>query len=64
MDDVANHFNLTEEEREQTLPSGKQKEPYNSTYWASFDPLKAGLLEKRQLGIYAITGESSSNHDY
>jgi restriction endonuclease Mrr len=30
MEDVANHFNLSEEEREKTLPSGKQKEPYNS----------------------------------
>jgi restriction endonuclease Mrr len=28
MDDAANQFNLSEEEREKTLPSGKQKEPY------------------------------------
>jgi restriction system protein len=55
MDNVADHFNLSEEEREQTLPSGKQKVLYNRTYWASFDLLKAGLLEKRQRGIYAIT---------
>lgn len=41
MDDIANHFKLTEEEREQTLPSGKQKVLNNRTYWASFDLLKA-----------------------
>lgn len=62
MDDVANHFNLTEEEREQTLPSGKQKVLYNRTYWASFDLLKAGLLEKRQRGIYAITERGRNVH--
>ncbi len=62
MDDVANHFNLTEEEREQTLPSGKQKVLYNRTYWASFDLLKAGLLEKRQRGIYAITERGREVH--
>jgi restriction system protein len=61
MHDVANHFNLTEEERQQTLPSGKQKMLYNM---ASHDLLKAGLLEKRQRGIYTITCELSSNHDY
>jgi restriction system protein len=62
MDDVADHFNLTEEEREQTLPSGKQKILYNRTYWASFDLLKAGLLEKRQRGIYAITERGREVH--
>lgn len=62
MDDVANHFNLSEEEREQTLPSGKQKVLYNRTYWASFDLLKAGLLEKRQRGIYAITERGREVH--
>ncbi len=62
MDDVADHFNLTEEEREQTLPSGKQKVLYNRTYWASFDLLKARLLEKRQRGIYAITERGREVH--
>jgi restriction system protein len=61
-DNVADHFNLTEEEREQTLPSGKQKVLYNRTYWASFDLLKAGLLEKRQPGIYAITERGRDVH--
>lgn len=62
MDNVADHFNLSEEEREQTLPSGKQKVLYNRTYWASFDLLKAGLLNKRQRGIYAITERGRDVH--
>jgi restriction system protein len=52
---IADRFNLTQEERERTLSSGKQKVLYNRAYWASFDLLKSGLLEKRQRGIYAIT---------
>jgi restriction system protein len=52
---IADHFKLSEEEREQTLPSGRQKVLYNRSYWASFDLYKAGLIEKRQRGIYAIT---------
>lgn len=59
---IADRFDLSEEEREQTLPSGKQKVLYNRAYWASFDLLKAGLLEKRQRGIYAITERGRQVH--
>jgi len=62
MDAIADRFHLTEEEREQTLPSGKQKVLYNRTYWASFDLLKAGLLHKIQRGIYAITERGRQVH--
>lgn len=62
MDAIADRFNLSEDEREQTLPSGKQKVLYNRSYWASFDLLKAGLLVKRQRGIYAITERGRHVH--
>jgi restriction system protein len=55
MEPIADRFQLTEEERKQTLTSGTQKVLYNRSYWASFDLLKAGLLEKKKPGIYAIT---------
>jgi restriction system protein len=62
MDVIADRFDLSEEEREQMLPSGKQKVLYNRTYWASFDLLRAGLLEKRQRGVYAITERGRQVH--
>lgn len=52
---VADHFDLSEDERELLLPSGKQRVIYNRTYWASFDLFKAGLLTKQKKGVYSIT---------
>lgn len=54
-DVIADRFNLDEHEREETLPSGKQKVLYNRSFWAAFDLMKAGLLERPKRGVYSIT---------
>jgi restriction system protein len=41
---LADKFQLTEEERAQLLPSGRQQMFRNRVHWASFYLLKAGLL--------------------
>lgn len=52
---IADKFELDEQEREETLPSGKQKVLYNRSFWAAFDLFKAGVLERPKRGVYAIT---------
>jgi restriction system protein len=42
---VANHFGLTEEERQRVLPSGQQSYINNRVGWAKPYMKKAGLLE-------------------
>ena len=42
--DIANEFNLTSEERNQYLPSGRQKVLSNRMHWAKFYLSKAGLV--------------------
>ena len=40
---LADEFALTPEEREQLLPSGKQRVLHNRAHWAKFYMMKAGL---------------------
>ena len=54
-DALANAFELTEEEREQMLPSGRAKLFYNRVAWAATHLKKAGLLEAKRRGVFAIT---------
>jgi restriction system protein len=49
-------FNLTDEEKQERLPSGKQRTIYNRVAWAITHIKKAGLLESREKrGSYGIT---------
>lgn len=51
-------FNLTEEEKQERVPSGKQRIIYNRVTWANTHIKKAGLLELRdKRGSYSITEE-------
>lgn len=52
---LANHFNLTEEERRELLPSGKQATFDNRVGWAKTYMTKAGLLESPKRGSFQIT---------
>lgn len=53
--EMAQRFQLTDDELEQLLPSGRAKLFYNRVAWAITHLKKAGLLETRRRGVYAIT---------
>jgi restriction system protein len=54
-DVLATHFNLTEEERNEVLPSGTQRRWHNRANWACYDLFRAGLLDRPKRGLYIIT---------
>jgi restriction system protein len=53
-------FGLTADEREQMLPSGKQRILHNRIHWAKFYLTKAGLLETPRRGRFVITPEGNA----
>lgn len=52
---LADRFNLTTEEREELLPSGRQRRFENRVRWARSYLTKAGLLESPRRGSFKIT---------
>ena len=46
--ELADEFGLTAEERDQLLPSGRQRVLDNRIHWARFFLAKAGLVEQSQ----------------
>lgn len=52
---VVKHFNLTEDDRNELLPSGTQGKVNNRASWARFHLVKAGLLEAIGRGRFKIT---------
>ena len=54
-DVLAKHFNLTEEELNEVLPSGTQRRWHNRANWACYDLFRAGLLDRPKRGLYVIT---------
>ncbi|WP_249222056.1 restriction endonuclease [Planococcus alpniumensis] len=52
---LADEFNLSEEQREKLLPSGKQKILHNRIGWARTYLKKAGLLKIVRRGVFVIT---------
>ncbi len=52
---MPNSFELTEDERAELLPSGRQRIFHNRVHWAKFYLQKAGLLESPKRGRFAIT---------
>ena len=52
---LADKFQLTEEEREELLPSGKQTTFSNRVHWAKAYLIKAGLVEATRRGYFVIT---------
>jgi len=57
VEQLANQFNLSEEEREMTIPSGNQTLIRNRAQWATTYLVKAGLLERPKRGTVRITHE-------
>ena len=53
--EIASQFALTEEERSELLPSGKQRVLHNRVHWAKFYLTKAGLLAAPERGIFMLT---------
>lgn len=54
-DAIADDLGLTEDEREELLPSGKQRLLHNRIHWAKFYMTKAGLIESPKRGVFVAT---------
>jgi restriction system protein len=54
---LADEFELTEEERNQLLPSGRQKVFHNRIHWAKFYLSKAGLMDQPRRGRFIASDE-------
>lgn len=52
---IADRFGLSSDDREQMLPSGKQRVLHNRIHWAKFYLTKAGLLESPRRGRFIAT---------
>ena len=49
---IADHFGLSQDEREELLPSGKQALLHNRVHWAKFYMTKAGLINSPARGVF------------
>lgn len=58
--EIAARFNLSDQEREQLLPSGKQRLLHNRIHWAKFYLTKAGLLQVPKRGRFSITSAGAA----
>ena len=54
-DKIADELGLTSDERDELLPSGKQRILHNRVHWAKFYMSKAGLIENPKRGIFRAT---------
>ncbi|MEZ0001618.1 restriction endonuclease [Sinorhizobium fredii] len=54
-DRIADEFRLTNEEREELLPSGRQRILHNRIHWAKFYMSKAGLISSPARGRFVAT---------
>jgi restriction system protein len=52
---IADRLGLTENEREEMLPSGKQRLLHNRVHWAKFYMSKAGLIDSPKRGVFVAT---------
>lgn len=57
---IANDLGLTQEEREELLPSGRQRLLHNRIHWAKFYMTKAGLLASPARGRFVATDDGKS----
>ncbi len=55
VEQLANEFSLTPQERSELLPSGRQSKFANRVHWAKTYLTKAGLLESTRRGHFALT---------
>ncbi|WLR96580.1 restriction endonuclease [Shinella sumterensis] len=59
-DRIASDFGLTQEEREELLPSGRQRVLHNRIHWAKFYMTKAGLLASPARGRFVATDDGKA----
>lgn len=59
-DDIASEMNISDADRQLTLPSGKQRILHNRIHWAKFYLTKAGLLNSPKRGRFNITPAGSA----
>ena len=52
---IAERLGLTEAEREEMLPSGKQRLLHNRVHWAKFYMTKAGLIDSPKRGVFVAS---------
>jgi restriction system protein len=52
---IADKLGLTEDEREEMLPSGKQRLLHNRVHWAKFYMTKAGLIDSPKRGVFTAS---------
>lgn len=52
---IADRLGLTDDEREEMLPSGKQRVLHNRIHWAKFYMSKAGLIDSPKRGIFVAS---------
>ena len=52
---IADELGLTQEEREQMLPSARQRLLHNRIHWAKSYMVKAGLLEQPRRGAFVAS---------
>lgn len=52
---IADQFGLSQEEREELLPSGKQALLHNRVHWAKFYMSKAGLISSPSRGVFVAS---------
>lgn len=57
---IADLFQLTAEERDELLPSGKQRILHNRIHWAKFYLSKAGLIEAPQKGVFVASAKGAT----
>jgi restriction system protein len=55
LDQLAAEFNLSDEERKELLPSGRQEVFTNRVAWAKTHLRMAGLIEAATRGVFRIT---------
>lgn len=54
-DTIADDLGLSQDEREELLPSGKQRILHNRLHWAKFYMAKAGLIRSPKRGLFVTT---------
>lgn len=52
---IADRLGLSEDEREEMLPSGKQRLLHNRVHWAKFYMAKAGLIDSPKRGVFVAS---------
>lgn len=57
---IADEFTLTDQEREELLPSGRQAKIANRVHWSVTYLVKSGLVERPRRGYFAITPKGKS----